>query len=48
MLSLEHDRSLVIAVALVTSEELGQMIFILRSVVVLDRNIRGCGTEHCT
>ena len=48
MLALEHDRSLVITVTLVTSEELGQMIFILRSVVIFDRNIRGCGTENGT
>ena len=48
MLTLEHDRSLVVAVALVASHKFSQMIIIFCSVIVLDRDICRCGTKYCT
>ena len=44
MLALENDGPLVIAVALVASEELGQMIIVLCSVIIFDADIcrRSC------
>ena len=48
MLSLEHDRSLVVAVALVASHEFCQMIIILCSVIILNGDICRCGTKYGT
>ena len=47
-LTLEHDRSLVVAVALVASHKFGQMVIILGSVIILDGDICRCGTKYCT
>ena len=48
MLTLEHDRSLVVAVALVASHKFCKMIIIFCSVIILDRDICRCGTKYCT
>ena len=48
MLTLEHDRFLVVAVALVTAKEFNQMIIIFCSIIVLDRNVCRCRTENST
>ena len=48
MLTLKHNRSLVVAVALVASHELGQMIFTSGSVVILNHNFLGSCTLYST
>ena len=48
VLTLEHDRSLVVAVALVASHKFGQMIIIFCSVIVLDGDICRCRTKYGT
>ena len=48
MLALEHDRLLVVAVALVTSEEFCQMIIIFCSVIIFNADICRCGAKNCT
>ena len=48
MLSLEHDRSLVIAVALVTSHKLCQTVNILRTVVIGHCDLLGGGAGNGT
>ena len=47
-LALVNDRSLVVAVALVTSLELGQFVALLGSVVMFDRDLCGSRTLHNT
>ena len=48
MLALEHDRFLVVAVTLVTTKELSQMIIIFCSVIVSDSDVCRCGTLNST
>ena len=48
MLALIYDRTLVVAVALVTAHEFGKMIIILCSVIILDTDISRCGTKYST
>ncbi len=47
-LALVHDGPLVVAVALVTSHELRQMVRIPGTVIVFDDDFLGCGTLHRT
>ena len=48
MLALGHDRSLVVAVALVASHEFCQMINISCSVIIFDNDLFGSRTLYCT